>query len=165
MDASITSPAGPAPDSPNIRIKPPRIFQLCLVVGLFLEYAFPTAIPAIPKTARLVSGAVLAAAGFAFMMWGHTLFTRLGVSVKTILPASRLVTWGAYRKSRNPMYVGFLAILAGAGLALGSLWVVLTAVPMALYLGLYVVPREEAYLARRFGADYETYRRNVRRWL
>ncbi len=165
MDASIPSPAGTAPDSPGVYVKPPRIFTLCLIAGLVLEYVFPSAIPAIPKTARLAIGAVLAAAGFAFMMWGHTLFTRLGVNVKTILPASRLVTAGAYRRSRNPMYVGFLAILAGAGLALGSLWLVLTVVPMALYLGLYVVPREEAYLARRFGADYETYRRTVRRWL
>ncbi|NMC48569.1 MAG: isoprenylcysteine carboxylmethyltransferase family protein [Desulfovibrio sp.] len=165
MDASIPSPDGTVPDSPGVYVKPPRIFQLCLVAGLILEYAIPTAIPAIPKTARLVSGAALAAAGFAFMMWGHTLFTRLGVNVKTILPASRLVTAGAYRRSRNPMYVGFLAILVGLGLALGSVWMVLTAVPMALYLGLYVVPREEAYLARRFGPDYETYRRNVRRWL
>lgn len=165
MGASIPSPAGTAPDSPGVYVKPPRIFAVCLIAGLILEYAVPSAIPAIPRTARLVSGAVLAAAGFGFMMWGHTLFTTLGVSVKTILPASRLVTAGAYRRSRNPMYVGFLAILAGAGLAAGSMWMVLTAVPMALYLGLYVVPREEAYLARRFGTDYETYRRNVRRWL
>ncbi len=164
MDTT-TLPDNPVHDSPGVYVKPPRIFALCLIAGLALEYALPFAVPAIPKTARLVIGTVLAVAGFAFMMWGHTLFTRLGVNVKTILPASRLVATGAYRRSRNPMYVGFLAILAGAGLALGSLWLVLTAVPMALYLGLYVVPREEAYLARRFGADYETYRRTVRRWL
>ena len=29
----------------------------------------------------------------------------------------------------------------------------------------YVIAREEAYLARRFGADYEAYRSKVRRWL
>jgi protein-S-isoprenylcysteine O-methyltransferase Ste14 len=166
MDASIPSPAGAVPDSPGVYVKPPRIFTVCLVAGLILEYAFPSAIPVIPKTARMVSGAVLAAAGFAFMMWGHTLFTRLGVNVKTILPASRLVTFGAYRKSRNPMYVGFLAILAGAGLAAGSVWMVLTAVPMALYLGLYVVPREEAGLSGpQVRSGLRNYRRNVRRWL
>jgi protein-S-isoprenylcysteine O-methyltransferase Ste14 len=28
-----------------------------------------------------------------------------------------------------------------------------------------VIPREEAYLERRFGAAYDDYRRRVRRWL
>jgi protein-S-isoprenylcysteine O-methyltransferase Ste14 len=28
-----------------------------------------------------------------------------------------------------------------------------------------VIPREERYLARRFGADYLDYKRSVRRWL
>jgi protein-S-isoprenylcysteine O-methyltransferase Ste14 len=28
-----------------------------------------------------------------------------------------------------------------------------------------VIPREERYLERRFGADYLEYKRSVRRWL
>jgi len=33
-----------------------------------------------------------------------------------------------------------------------------------LYLQERVVKREEAYLTARFGAEYEAYRRRVRRW-
>jgi protein-S-isoprenylcysteine O-methyltransferase Ste14 len=63
------------------------------------------------------------------------------------------------------MYVGFVAILLGLGWACGSLAMLLSAVPMFLYLDWYVIPREEKYLLRRFGEDYQTYCRRVRRWL
>jgi protein-S-isoprenylcysteine O-methyltransferase Ste14 len=42
---------------------------------------------------------------------------------------------------------------------------VLSAVPMFLYLNWYVIRREEKYLVRAFGEEYEAYRRRVRRWL
>ncbi|MDQ7831785.1 MAG: isoprenylcysteine carboxylmethyltransferase family protein [Desulfovibrionaceae bacterium] len=164
MNAAMPS-ASPFPDSPGVRIMPPLVFLLNLLAGVILHWAAPWPVPGLPQTVGLAAGLLLAGAGIAFMMWGHTLFTRLGVNVKTIRPASMLVATGAYAWSRNPMYVGFLAILAGLGLAAGSAWMVLTVLPMAFYLGLYVIPREEAYLARRFGVEYETYRRAVRRWL
>ncbi|NDY56174.1 isoprenylcysteine carboxylmethyltransferase family protein [Desulfovibrio sulfodismutans] len=164
MNTTMPS-ASPLPDSPGVYIMPPRIFLVCLLAGVVLHWVAPWPVPGLPRVFGLAAGLILAGSGFAFMMWGHTLFTRLGVNVKTIRPASMLVATGAYAWSRNPMYVGFLAMLAGLGLAAGSVWMVLTVLPMAFSLGLYVIPREEAYLARRFGSDYETYRRSVRRWL
>ncbi len=164
MNTAMTS-EGPLPDSPGVRIMPPLVFLLNLLAGVILHWAAPWPVPGLPLTLGLAAGLLLAGAGVAFMMWGHTLFTRLGVNVKTIRPASRLVAAGAYAWSRNPMYVGFLAILAGLGLAAGSVWMALTVVPMGLYLNWYVIPREEAYLARRFGSDYAAYKQSVRRWL
>ena len=99
------------------------------------------------------------------MMWGHGQFKALGVNVKTVLPASHLVADGAYRFSRNPMYVGFIAMLAGLGIAVASVWLCAMCLPFFAYFSLYVIPREEAYLARRFGAEYAAYRAKVRRWL
>lgn len=153
------------PDSPGVLVMPPLIFFLCLVAGAILEWFAPWPVPGLARVYGLAGGLILAGSGFAFMMWGHTLFRSRGVNVKTILPASMLVRDGAYRRSRNPMYVGFLAILAGAGLAAGSVWMTLTAVPMGFYLNWYVIPREEAYLSRRFGPDYAAYKQCVRRWL
>ncbi len=152
-------------DSPGVSLKPPRIFLACLLAGAVLELLRPWDPAFLARPLGRVSGGLLALAGFAFMMWGWRRFKVLGVNVKTVLPAALLVRQGAYRFSRNPMYVGLLAILAGLGLACQSAWMALSALPMALYLGLHVIPREEAYLARRFGADYEAYRRAVRRWL
>jgi protein-S-isoprenylcysteine O-methyltransferase Ste14 len=119
----------------------------------------------LPQPTGLYAGLAVASIGFLFMGWGHRRFTTLGVSVKTMLPASQLVTKGAYRFSRNPMYVGFVSILAGAGLAAGSVPMLLSAIPMFLYLDWYVIPHEERYLARAFGEDYKAYCKRVRRWL
>jgi protein-S-isoprenylcysteine O-methyltransferase Ste14 len=63
------------------------------------------------------------------------------------------------------MYVSIAAAVAGQGLLLGQskLFVALAigAVPVVAFVRLY----EEPTLARKFGAEYEDYRRNVPRWL
>jgi protein-S-isoprenylcysteine O-methyltransferase Ste14 len=151
--------------SPGIKILiPPRIFLACLIGGIAAGLLLPIPIP-LPWPLRLPAGIGLALAGFAFMGWGHGRFKSIGNNIPTWLPATQLVTGGAYRFSRNPMYVGFVAILAGLGLAAGNLSMLLFALPMFLYLDRFVIPREERYLERRFGADYLAYRNKVRRWL
>ena len=83
----------------------------------------------------------------------------------TNLPATRFVARGAYAISRNPMYVGGSAFFLGIGFTAGSLWLLTAYLPLGLYLRLYVVPREEAYLEQTFGDDYRAYCAKVRRWL
>jgi protein-S-isoprenylcysteine O-methyltransferase Ste14 len=78
---------------------------------------------------------------------------------------SLLVTDGAFRLSRNPMYAGMLLSLVGAAIMLGSLspWV---AVP--LYVAIFqsrFIAHEERALEASFGDAYRAYRRRVRRWL
>jgi protein-S-isoprenylcysteine O-methyltransferase Ste14 len=84
-----------------------------------------------------------------------------------IAPPQRLVVVGFYRYVRNPMYLGFIVGWLG-------LWVVFgRANPAALMgalvtvigVGLFVRFYEEPTLRRMFGAEYEEYCRNVRRWL
>ena len=154
----------PREDSPGVVIMPPAIVLALALTGIALETTLP------PDRGRdmpalVWSGIVLAALGFAFMMWGHGRFKALGVNVVTVLPASRLVTGGANRFSRNPMYVGFVAMLLGVGLALASVGFCAMTVPLVFYFSVYAIPREEAYLKRRFGLEYADYCEKVRRWL
>jgi protein-S-isoprenylcysteine O-methyltransferase Ste14 len=80
-------------------------------------------------------------------------------------PPKQLVITGPYRYSRNPMYVGVLAILIGWT----SMWdsrallIYLLAVFCAVYLR--VLLAEERWAARRFGSDWDAYRMRVPRWL
>ncbi len=151
-------------DSPNVVLMPPLIFFLCLIAAMVLELFTNVRVP-LPSAVRLVLGLMLAGGGFWFMMQGHNRFKTLGVSKRTNKPAALLVREGAFRLSRNPMYVGMVAFLIGGGLAVGSLWVLLAALVYFVYLVVYVVPREEAYLLRAFGDEYAAYCRAVRRWL
>ncbi|HEY7265165.1 MAG TPA: isoprenylcysteine carboxylmethyltransferase family protein [Trebonia sp.] len=82
-------------------------------------------------------------------------------------PASppRLVVSGFYRYVRNPIYVGFVVVLAGQALVFGSAGLVeYTAV--AWCIGAAAVRfYEEPRLARKFGTEYQDYRRAVRAWI
>jgi protein-S-isoprenylcysteine O-methyltransferase Ste14 len=79
--------------------------------------------------------------------------------------ASRLVTGGVFRISRNPMYLGLALLLIGWAVWLGSAspWLIPPLFVTIVTL-LQIIPEEEA-LARLFGDQYVEYRRDVLRWL
>jgi protein-S-isoprenylcysteine O-methyltransferase Ste14 len=83
-----------------------------------------------------------------------------------VAPPQRLVVVGFYRYVRNPMYLGFASGWIGLWVIFGHPDPRLIAAVAAVALGvhLFVVFYEEPTLRGKFGADYEEYRRNVRRW-
>jgi protein-S-isoprenylcysteine O-methyltransferase Ste14 len=83
-----------------------------------------------------------------------------------IAPPQRLVVVGFYRYVRNPMYVGFAAGWIGLWVIFGHANVTAIAAVAAVALGvdLFVIFYEEPTLRGKFGAQYEDYCRNVRRW-
>lgn len=83
-----------------------------------------------------------------------------------IAPPQRLVVVGFYRYVRNPMYVGFAAGWIGLWVIFGRAHIAVIAAVAAVALGvdLFVIFYEEPTLRKKFGAEYEAYLRNVRRW-
>jgi protein-S-isoprenylcysteine O-methyltransferase Ste14 len=84
-----------------------------------------------------------------------------------IAPPKRLVVVGFYRHVRNPMYVGFFVGWIGLWVVFGRANLLAIAGAAAVVLGIVLFVRlyEEPTLRKLFGADYEEYCRNVRRWL
>ena len=72
---------------------------------------------------------------------------------------------GPYRYTRNPMYVGGVCTLFGAGLIVGSPSIIVLSLLFFAAAHLFVVFQEEPSLARRFGESYAQYRQQVNRWL
>jgi protein-S-isoprenylcysteine O-methyltransferase Ste14 len=83
-----------------------------------------------------------------------------------IAPPQRLVVVGFYRYLRNPMYLGFAAGWIGLWIVFGHANPVVVAAVGVVALGvcLFVMHYEEPTLRCNFGAEYEEYCRNVRRW-
>jgi protein-S-isoprenylcysteine O-methyltransferase Ste14 len=83
-----------------------------------------------------------------------------------IAPPQRLVVVGFYRYVRNPMYVGFATGWIGLWVIFGHAnpRVIAAVAAVALGVHLFVVFYEEPTLRGKFGAEYDEYRRNVRRW-
>lgn len=78
--------------------------------------------------------------------------------------APLFVTSGLFRYSRNPIFVGMIAMALGAALVTGTWWAWCAALCFALACHVQV-RIEEAHLARQFGAAYDAFRRSVPRWL
>ena len=70
-----------------------------------------------------------------------------------------------FRSSRNPIYLAFSIFQLGIASWVDSVWLIATLIAAVALMAAVVIPREERYLARRFGADYLDYKRSVRRWL
>jgi len=81
-----------------------------------------------------------------------------------IAPTRSLVIRGAYRYVRNPMYLAVAMLLVGQGLLLGQPGLLVYAAAFGIAVALFVRVYEEPTLARRFGAQYEAYRRSVPAW-
>jgi protein-S-isoprenylcysteine O-methyltransferase Ste14 len=92
-------------------------------------------------------------------------FRAAGTPVPARKPTTAIVRTGPYRFSRNPIYLAFSVFQLGIAIWVNSLWLLVTLVGAVALMHFVVIPREEQYLARRFGAAYLDYKASVRRWL
>ena len=84
-----------------------------------------------------------------------------------IAPPKKLVVVGFYRYVRNPMYLGFSVGWLGLWVVFGrvNLVAIIAASVIVLGVALFVRSYEEPTLRELFGAEYQEYCRNVRRWV
>lgn len=150
-------------DNPGVRVPPPLLYLGAVVGGWWLDGALPLPIG---RGMWLTAGAWLLVAGWAVLGGSSIgLFRRQGTSMLPVRPASALVITGPYRFTRNPMYVALALLTIAFALFLHTWWIVALLVPALLAVQRFVIVREEAYLRRRFGAEYDAYARRVGRWL
>jgi protein-S-isoprenylcysteine O-methyltransferase Ste14 len=112
-----------------------------------------------------VIGGVLLLAGVIVLVGAFVRFVVEGFGTPAPVAApERLVVGGVYRYVRNPMYVAVVAAIVGQALLLGQLGLLLYAAAAWVIVAVFVQFYEEPALTRRFGADYEAYRRAVPAW-
>lgn len=154
----MTSDRGPA-----FRIWPPVAVGVPLVLGLLLSGVAGDPLDGSRLTAW-PGGTLLGA----FAVWNGWALVTIGRHRTGLLPgapSTTVIRTGPFGRSRNPLYVGLLALSAGLALLAGSLWA-LVALPVewALLRWGAVLP-EERYLVGKFGPAYVTYTARVRRWV
>lgn len=111
------------------------------------------------------AGALAICAGLVPLVCSFADFFRAGGTPVPVASPPRLVVSGFYRYVRNPIYVGFGIILIGQVLVTGSPGMLRYAV-IASFIGVAAVRwYEEPVLSRKFGADYQAYRRAVHAWI
>jgi protein-S-isoprenylcysteine O-methyltransferase Ste14 len=116
---------------------------------------------------RRLAAPALVLLGGAIGLAGTRSFRMARTTVNPLQPdrASALVTTGIYRYTRNPMYVAVALALLGWSVYLGHALAPLGAVAFVAWMDRRQIPAEERALRGLFGAGFERYCSEVRRWL
>ena len=147
---------------PRKPVDPPVYLAGALVLMILLHLVAPLAKwIAFPEC---LVGLFPLALGAGLNVWASEAFRKAKTTVKPAERSSRLVTHGAFRFMRHPMYVGMVLVLVGTAILLGSVspWFVI--VPFIGVMRFFMV-REEEQLETVFEGEYRDYRQRVRRWL
>jgi len=154
------------PDHADVRVVPPLVYLGALVLGFLIQWRWP--VPLVREKGIDVFFAI----GVALFVIGVWLvaqalrgFRAARTSPIPVRPTTALVLRGPYRYTRNPMYLGMLIVSVGITLAANALWPLVLVPAVIWIINRYVIVREEKYLSRKFGGEYEVYKRRTRRWI
>ena len=149
----------------ELRVPP---LLLVLITGAFMWLAaalFPDFAVSIPWRVAMAIGCAAVGAGVALA--GVLAFRNAHTTVNPTTPeaSSTVVASGIYRRTRNPMYLGFLLVLAAWSIYLSNIAAMLFLPLFVLYMNRFQIAPEERALAAKFGTQYGAYMQEVRRWL
>ena len=145
------------------RILPTTYLLIALLLMLMLHF--------VPLLVRLISppwnilGLLPLTVGIVFNLMADSAFHKAGTTVKPFQESTALITDGVFRISRHPMYLGFVMIMVGVALLLGSLTPWLIVPVFTMLMEVIFIRVEEHMLAEKFGSAWQTYKEKVRRWI
>ncbi len=152
-------------DNPHVHVPPPLLYVIIFLASVFLHHVIPLHFGPGRGSWTPVLGIVLIGLALLCMLPALVKFSRTKNTLIPNRPASSLQTGGIYAISRNPMYLGLLLAYLGICLFVGNWWTLLLTPLLILIVQRVVIIKEESYLQRAFGAEYDAYRARVRRWI
>ncbi len=147
-----------------LKLPPPAWAFLYLIIAAAVSWLYPWRLLLDLRIVWL--GVALVAIGFAISVWAFLLFRSEGTEINPTSETNRsLVVRGPFRFTRNPMYLGLVLLTLGIAFWVGSL--PMFAVPLLVFAtaNWVHIPFEEAKMRRQFGAAFDRYMRQVRRWI
>lgn len=144
-----------------------QIISLILPVAVLIivPYYIETDI-SIPHILVLLTGLFIICIGLFVMIMTISLFMRIGKgTLAPWSPTNKLVLDGMYGHVRNPMIIGVLIVLIGESIAILSLHIFIWAVIFFLVNNIFFVIYEEPDLEKKFGIEYQEYKKKVPRWI
>jgi protein-S-isoprenylcysteine O-methyltransferase Ste14 len=150
-------------DSAGAVAPPPLIYLVAFGLGYLIHRSYPVSFP----TNRLIDfiGGLFVGVAIALAIVS---VSELSSANTTILPYSSttaIVKTGPFKYTRNPIYLANTLGYIGLSILLGTLWPLIFLPIVIVVMDRGVIAREERYLSRKFGEEYDAYRARVRRWL
>jgi protein-S-isoprenylcysteine O-methyltransferase Ste14 len=145
------------------RVLPPTYLLLAIVAMAVLRVVAPwRQLLAFPWD---LLGLVPLGLGVALNLSADAQLAKHGTTVKPFEKSSSLVTTGAYRLCRHPMYTGFALILAGLATLMGSATPFVVVPAFIALMETKFVRVEEQMMAMTFGQAWRDYTARVGRWI
>ncbi len=150
-----------------VKFPPPILPIVTIVAGYVLGRFLPLLTDmSLPTPARYwIGGLVCVAAIGGLVVWPALQFKETGQDPKPWTPTPEIIVAGAYKFTRNPMYLGMLVFCLGFAIILSEIWVLILTPVCAWLIYRSAIRHEEAYLEEKFGESYRAYKTTVRRWL
>ena len=144
-------------------VLPPTYLWAAMIVMVALHFVFPIA-RLIPFPWQFI-GVLPLLLGAALNISADKALRDARTTVKPFQESAALVTDGVYQISRHPMYLGFVLILLGLAILLGSLTPLLVVPIFAVVMDRVFIVVEERMLGEKFGQAWLDYKAKVRRWM
>ena len=144
---------------------PPVLLIGVIVCAYVLGRAYPLPWPGLDDWPARAVGLGIGALGVGLAIWGVVTLRRHRTTVMPDGVSEVLVTAGAYRRFRNPIYLGEVMALLGIAEITKNIWFAAAAGAFYILVTKLQIVSEERHLEARFGEAYRDYKARSRRWL
>jgi protein-S-isoprenylcysteine O-methyltransferase Ste14 len=143
-----------------LRRTPVQTFILCPLAVIAFEFALHGGrLTVVPWGAPPMAWGYLQ-----YLLVGRYRHPRAGGTSGMEVPPQRIIDFGVYRFTRNPMYLGHLIFLTGLAITFWSWFALIVLAVRAIWFHSRVL-HDEARLEEIFGDEYTAYRSRVKRWI
>jgi len=145
------------------KFPPPLV---ALTFGFLINYT-KNIFPKIEIKNEIIFGSFMIISGLIIILSAIILFKKYQTTITPLNPsnATKLITDGIYKFSRNPMYLGLLLVLLGISIIINLIGGFFLIPLFILYLNLFQIIPEENAMVDLFKDEFLDYKKNVRRWI
>ena len=158
-------------NSASIPTFPPLIMLFCLNLGFLIGISnlYILQLYELPSFFNIFRseelGFLIIITSFLLVFFSVNLFRKNNEDPNPTTKSIRLITTGIYRYIRNPMYLALILFQIGVGVSLSFIHISLMSILTVILLHYLVIIKEEMYLKKTFGYEYENYISTSRRWI
>ena len=145
------------------KVPPPLV---TLIFGMSIYFSREM-FPAIEIQYSLYLGIFLLLSGFFILVSAVRLFRKDETTVNPLSPeqATKLVTDGIFKYSRNPMYLGMATVLSSIAVFFNLLGGIILIALFCAYITKFQIIPEERAMRYIFSDDFDKYTKETRRWV
>lgn len=143
----------------------PPVWLAAFAAVAWLQARYADAGLSLIHPVTMLLGGVLVGAGLLLIGLATIEFRKHGTSIIPHREPDALIQSGIFRRSRNPIYLGDLMILAGLCLRWDAVLSLVLVPVLAFVLEKRFILPEEKRLRRAFRAEFARYAQKTRRWV